>query len=63
MSDGMVKEKLSSSLGGVIKCGNLFGAFFEIVDYDDNVCVVIARGEVTFYEVNDPLTKWAGSND
>ena len=59
----MVKEKTHYDVIGIVEGGNNFHLFCEVIDYDNNVFVAIARGVITSNEVDAPFTKRAGSDD
>jgi hypothetical protein len=59
----VIKEKMHCSVSGVVEGRNGFSPFCEVIDYDNNVFVSIARWGVTSHEVDAPFTKGAYSND
>ena len=55
----MVEEELGSSLNRIVKGGHGFGPLGEVIYYNNNILVAIARGGETFHEVDAPFAKWA----
>ena len=59
----MVEEELRSSLSSIVKGGHGFDPLGEVIYYNNNILVVIARGGVTFHAVDAPFAEWASRND
>jgi hypothetical protein len=59
----VVKEKTCYGVSGVVEGGHSFCPFGEVIDYDHNVFVTIARGGITSHEVDAPFTKSDCSDD
>jgi hypothetical protein len=59
----VVKEKMRCGVSGVVEGGHSFCPFGEVIDYDNNLFVIIVGGGIISHEVDAPFTKSIGSDD
>jgi hypothetical protein len=59
----VVEEKTPFCVSGVVKCGNGFDPFGNVVHYHENVLLSITRWRMEIHEVYAPFTEGGNCDD